>query len=62
MHQLRLVSYESLKKPKTVLCVWMPTTANLTDMYAKNLTPQLYDRHHHTIVRDNNDNDDENMK
>ena len=37
-------------------------TANLTDMYTKNLTQQLYDRHHRTIVRDSNDNDDKNNK
>ena len=37
-------------------------TANLTNMYTKNLTQQLYDQHRHTIVRDNNDNDDENKK
>ena len=43
-----------LKEANTVLCVWMPTTANLTDMYTKNLTQQLYDRHRSTIVRDNN--------
>ena len=49
-----------LKETNTVLCVWMPTAANLTDMYTKNLSLQLYDRHRHTIVRDNNDNDDQN--
>ena len=49
-----------LKEANTVLCVWMPTTANLTDMYTKNLTQQLYDRHRSTIVRDNNDDDDKN--
>ena len=38
----------------------MPTTANLTDMYTKNLTQQLYDRHRRTIVRDRNDDDDKN--
>ena len=38
----------------------MPTTANLTDMYTKNLTQQLYDRRQSTIVRDNNDDDDKN--
>ena len=36
---------QELKEANTVLCVWMPTTANLTDMYTKNLTQQLYDRH-----------------
>ena len=46
-----------LKEANTVLCVWMPTAANLTDMYTKNLSLQLYDRHRCTIVRDNNDND-----
>ena len=51
-----------LKEANTVLCVWMPTTANLTDMDTKNLTQQLYDQHHCTIVRDNNDNDDENKE
>ena len=51
-----------LKEANTVLCVWMPTTANLTDIYTKNLTQQLYDRHRHSIVRDNSDNDDENKK
>ena len=51
-----------LKEANTVLCVWMPTTANLTNMYTQNLTQQLYDRHHRTIVRDNNDNNDENKK
>ena len=51
-----------LKEANTVLCVWMPMTANLTDMYTKNLTQQLYDQHHCTIVRDNNDNDNENKK
>ena len=40
----------------------MPTTANLTNMYTKNLSQQLYDRHRRTIVRDNNDNEDENKK
>ena len=49
-----------LKEANTVLCVWMPTTPNLTDMYTKNLTQQLYDRHQSTIVRDNNDDDDKN--
>ena len=49
-----------LKEANTVLCVWMPTTANLTDMYTKTLTLQLYDRHLSTIVRDNNDDDDKN--
>ena len=49
-----------LKEANTVLCVWMPTTANLTAMYTKNLTQQLYDRHQSTIVRDNNDDDDKN--
>ena len=34
-----------LKEANTVLCVWMPTKENLTDMYTKNLTQQLYDRH-----------------
>ena len=51
-----------LKEDNTVLCVWMPTTVNLTDKYTKNLTQHLYDRHRHTIVRDNNDNDDKNKK
>ena len=49
-----------LKEANTVLCMWMPTTVNLTDMYTKNLTQQLYDRHRSTIVRDNNDDDDKN--
>ena len=51
-----------LKEANNVLCVWMPTTANLTDMYTKNLAQQLYDRHRCTIVRDNNDDDEENKK
>ena len=49
-----------LKEANTVLCVRMPTTANLTDMYSKNLTQQLYDRHRSTCIRDNNDDDDKN--
>ena len=51
-----------LKEANTVLCVWMPMTENLTDMYTKNSTQQLYDRQQSTIVRDNNDDDDENKK
>ena len=49
---------QELKEANTVLCVWMPMAANLTDMYTKNLTQQLYDCHHSTIVCDDNDNDD----
>ena len=49
-----------LKEANTVLCMWMPTTANLTGMYTKNLTQQLYDRHQSTIVRDSNDDDKKN--
>ena len=53
---------QELKEANTVLCVWMPMVANLTDMYTKNLTQQLFDHHHCTIVCDDNDNDDENKK
>ena len=53
---------QELKEANTVLCVWMLTAVNLTDMYTKNLTQQLYDHHCSTIVCDDNDNDDENKK
>ena len=53
---------QELKEANTVLCVWMPMAVNHINMYTKNLTQQLYDHHHSTIVCDDNDNDDKNKK
>ena len=46
-----------LKEANQFLCMWILTKLNMVDMYTKNVSPNLYERHHCTIVRDDEDDD-----
>ena len=46
-----------LKEANLLLCVWLPTDANMVDMYTKNVSPCLYHHHQCTIMDDENDDD-----
>ena len=34
-----------LKEANLLLCIWLPTNANMVDIYAKNMSPHLYHCH-----------------
>ena len=48
-----------LKEANLLFCIWLHTDVNMVDMYTKNMSPCLYNRHRCTIVHDANDNDEE---
>ena len=48
-----------LKKANLLLCIWLPTNTNMVDMYTKNVLPHLYHHHRHTIMHEENDEDEE---
>ena len=46
------------KEANLLLCFWLPTNANMVDMYMKNVSPHLYHHHQCTIMCDENDDDE----
>ena len=44
-----------LKEANQILCIWIPTKLNMVDKYTKNVSPNLYECHHCTIARDDDD-------
>ena len=44
-----------LQEENLLLCVWLPTNANMVDMYMENMSPCLYHHHSHIIMHDDDE-------
>ena len=48
-----------LKEDNMLLCIWLHTNTNMGDMYTKSVSPHLYNHHQHTIMHDDNHDNEE---